>query len=274
MNLYSTLLKEINGLNIQEPLAIAKYLYIRTGQLFDYHPLYPVESEQNQEKIYNQTINIENVTTQYIVCSSWAKMYNDLLTRFGIGTRLIREGEHARVVFQIDKDLYFADLTLGVIDFANTKIGLPTQNFSGNMVKINEVDEKVSYPSMTFQKIEEWKEMVHTKNECINYTTYFEEIKKLLQHYQLIGVMSRQKLVRLLLEQLTNNSCTFRVKHQFFYNLSEERRKHIYQYQEQGTDTQYLVGEKGIRRIEMEELEDIANNYQHSSNRLHLNIRK
>ena len=71
MNVIATLEKELKD-RIWTPDEIARYLYIRSGELFSYDPRYYYADDDLKREILNRKINLENVTDFRVVCTSWA----------------------------------------------------------------------------------------------------------------------------------------------------------------------------------------------------------
>ena len=100
MDLARDLEEEIKNLNLTDELSIARYIYIRTGELFDYSMAYlatdysnPIEVKRSDEIKY-QKIDIHHVLDFNLVCTSWAYLYVDLLTYFGIKAEVIDSNYH------------------------------------------------------------------------------------------------------------------------------------------------------------------------------------
>ena len=51
MNLASQMEQEMSALQLYQPFDIARYLYIRTGQMFEYHPFYSYADKEMQDGI-------------------------------------------------------------------------------------------------------------------------------------------------------------------------------------------------------------------------------
>lgn len=132
MNLLELLRKEIVSHNITEPLKIAQYIYVRTGELFEYDPLWLFATKEEKEIIKNKKIDIENVTDFKIVCFTWARMYTRLLHAFGIVARVKNIPEtdkkeaHANVEVLINGNTYIADITALNKDLECIKFGMDT----------------------------------------------------------------------------------------------------------------------------------------------------
>ncbi len=133
MNLLEKLYEEKELLNLKDNLTIAKFLYIRTGELFRYDETFYTyrTGGKKQRKIFYKEINIQNVQEFRFVCASWAKMFVDLLTAFNISAKYIEMDDywHAYVKIFIERKVYIADITTGFEDIVNIKFGMQICNF-------------------------------------------------------------------------------------------------------------------------------------------------
>ena len=110
MDLVVKLKQEIEKLQLQNSLEIAYFLYIRTGEIFEYDPRWEVASDKEAKQIFEKKIDIHNISSFKIVCSSWAYLYADLLQEFNIPAEVIGK-RHLKVKFWIEKEEYIADIT-------------------------------------------------------------------------------------------------------------------------------------------------------------------
>lgn len=113
MDLIKILKYELSELQLTDKFQIARYIYVRTGELFNYDPLYEILDCNDQEEkfeLINKRVDIHNVTDFNIVCYSWANMYKDLLSEFGINAKVIESPFHSHVIFSINDKKYTADL--------------------------------------------------------------------------------------------------------------------------------------------------------------------
>lgn len=134
MNLLEILRQEITDLGLKDKLKIAQYIYRRTGELFEYDPLWIFSSQEEKKPLKNKRIDIRNVTDFDITCFSWAVLYNELLHAFNIVSKVkyVKETEtdqepsHAYVEVYLDGQVYKADLTASYTDMIGIKYGLDT----------------------------------------------------------------------------------------------------------------------------------------------------
>lgn len=157
MNLLEILREEITKLNITDKLEIARYIYIRTGELFEYDPIWNFGDFEEREEVKNKNIDITNVTDFKIICFSWARMYNELLHKFGIISKVkYTEGnrydentkrsykiiKHAYVEVFINGKIYRSDITATLKDFISIKFGYKTNHNCQAARKFNEINYK------------------------------------------------------------------------------------------------------------------------------------
>ncbi len=140
MNFLKQLKKEVHTLNLTDKLEIAYFIYRRTGEFFDYDPLYVYGTRKEKQQIIKKKVNIRNIKKREILCYSWAHMYAKLLNAFGITAMVtnIME-EHYYVIFWINNVKFSADLAFGYgTDIYAIKFGLPLHKFNSSSRKINE----------------------------------------------------------------------------------------------------------------------------------------
>ncbi len=141
MDLLGALKQEIASLGLTDKLKIAQYIYKRTGDLFEYDPLWIFSSVEERENLRKKKIDIRNVTDFDITCFSWAILYNELLHAFSIVSRVkyveeevfdpirkvsIKKPVHAYVEVFFNGRVYRADLTASYKDMIGIKYGLDT----------------------------------------------------------------------------------------------------------------------------------------------------
>lgn len=130
MDLFALLKKEVEDLYLTEELAIARYLYLRTGELFDYNPaFYTYNSEKKINKIFRQHMDIHHVQNFYLICTSWARLYVDLLEAFHISAQYVEKSHHAYVKFKVNHQTIVADLMNYFVDISKIKMGFTTSYF-------------------------------------------------------------------------------------------------------------------------------------------------
>jgi phosphoglycolate phosphatase-like HAD superfamily hydrolase len=170
MNLFELLKGELSALNITDKELVARYIYIRTGELFNYNPACEVADSQLLETMINEKINIYKITNFKLICYSWARMFKQLLNAFGIKAEEKKGFCHLYVEYEINNQTYVADLMKDYEDIFRIKFGLKTEN---NYQK--EVTEKTKQ-----SQIERWDKAIHYK-KGITTEKVLEELKKELK---------------------------------------------------------------------------------------------
>lgn len=134
MNLVELLKEEIAKLGLTNPLLIAQYVYKRTGELFQYDPLWLFASKEELSVLRKKDIDVYNIESFNLTCFSWSKIYHQLLTALNIPSdiKYIYRKEngdiptHAYVEVYIDNKAYLADLTASYQDMFRIKYGMDT----------------------------------------------------------------------------------------------------------------------------------------------------
>ena len=158
MNLASQMEQEMSALQLYQPFDIARYLYIRTGQMFEYHPFYSYADKEMQDGINQEKKDIFCIQDFYVTCFSWSQVYVDLLSYFGISAYKVVSNDHCRVVIELNGEMILADLMTASFDFYRTKIGLNTRDYVSKMpdfkLQLWETDRKIiPYPSIRMEAV-------------------------------------------------------------------------------------------------------------------------
>lgn len=125
IDLISVLEKEINTLNLNNnPYAIARYIYIRLGEIFYYDPQIFYATDEVRKKLKQKRINPYLVDDFNLICDSYAYLYHDLLKYFNISSEVIDRIDHVYVLLKIDNATILADLTTGNEDITRIKFSL------------------------------------------------------------------------------------------------------------------------------------------------------
>ena len=75
-------------------------------------------------------MDIRNIKTKNIVCTSWSKIYKDLLGEIGIEADIINTFRHRGVNFKIDNYDIYADATIDkYMDLSRVKHNVPVNRF-------------------------------------------------------------------------------------------------------------------------------------------------
>ena len=120
-----------------------RYIYLKLNQAVSYSDEYLSYQERffraNNNILYNDIFDIENMEQSNIVCSNWSQLYKDLLTEAGIDSNRItimgKEGSHKFIKIDMGNDnIIIADGMIsgigGYTDVVNAKLGLSTRGFT------------------------------------------------------------------------------------------------------------------------------------------------
>ena len=132
MNLLKLLEDEINTFGkTWDTFTKARYLYLRTCQLFEYDFRYVYGDKETKHEIYYRQFDIENMTNSWIICSQWAPIYKRLLNLIDLEGKIEAQKEHPFVEFDIEDYHIKADATWGA-DMSRVKFGSKTRNYGDN----------------------------------------------------------------------------------------------------------------------------------------------
>lgn len=254
MNLLELLQKEIADLKLTDLELIARYIYIRTGEILEYNPAYDVASKQGKRALSLEYFNIKKMHTRYIICHTWSTIYRDLLLAFGIKAIKIRKGDHSRVLYQIKNDYYMADMTTNHEDIYRIKFGLETKNNykikntkEENNQLIKHWDEQLGYikgmrteTALALLKKELQEKYPLEEDYLFQVYQIIQSIINIPRNIQM-GNVSGRKYIRFLLQLFLEDkyqSCTSKI-----YNLEQsiyiqaygmkcKNQSHFYFYQE------------------------------------------
>lgn len=253
MNLLSVVRAEINKYELKEPLEIAYYLYIKTGQIFKYNPACKFMDENEFEQAKQERIDIENVENFNVICFSWANMYVDLLKAFGIEAKVVGTDKHAFAKIVINGETYQADLTINGGEISLIKMGLRPFHFNQvvegkvdhssteklselyqsfcekgicskeTLIEMNKLEKALRYLYTIFnQKAKNSKEANEEYIYCV-----FKEIAKIMNNPEYkLGYVSGRRMIYLLLEKYI--SPDYKPNYTHFYNEDKTTFVEIY----------------------------------------------
>ena len=204
MNLLEAMKSEVLKLKLTDKLKIAQYIYIRTGELFEYDPLWIFSTPDEREALKYKRIDINNVNDFDITCYSWSRMYVELLQAFGIVARvkyvddnfygrqtltLEPSTTHAFVEIVLNGRIYISDLTASFKDLIAIKLGLDTfynsqlsKKFGEEKYQFSKVSEDIDrYRKSIKQALQIIKNKLDIKKAKQNNEEYIYKI------YELIG---------------------------------------------------------------------------------------
>lgn len=252
MNLFYLLQKELESKNISDPVLIARYIYIRTGELFEYNPSYDVVSLKQQQELTNENPDPQNITSFNYICYSWSNLYCSLLKLFGINAELVDKLCHRAVKYTIDNQEYYADLMKDFGDVFRIKFGLKTLNNypvgeENNKEQIvAEWDQKIGYrksikTEAVLEQLKQELQAKYPKEEDYIYNTY-KVVQYLLNVPRNgVGHVSGRNYIRYLLSFFLEDkfqSCTSRI-----YNVEKSIYIQVYGVQINGQSHFYLYQE-------------------------------
>ncbi len=149
MNIKEIILNEIKDKDWSK-LEIARYIYIRLGELLVFNPLYLCGSTGTKNRLFYEGIDVENLKDNKVVCSGWAKIYKELLEAVDI-TAMIAGNAHNYVLVSIDRTVIEADATAGSYsDLTRIKYGDELELFGDN--SFEEIDTYLSYKKGMYLK--------------------------------------------------------------------------------------------------------------------------
>lgn len=198
-------LKDKNNWSLEEK---ARYLYIRSCQLFSYDPRYQCDlfwkmyrKKKMEKEIVFKKIDLRNILDFKVVCSSYSEyVYNNLLEELLNIFVFVHKGKlngqfHEMNSFKIGKDVYHVDAT-GRGDIERIKMGLKTYSFRKsrqlkfwNDLNLKKVDKKIGYIEDEYYKKKLMQRINNLEREFYNLTSqnpFTEEINYFLYKMQVI----------------------------------------------------------------------------------------
>lgn len=283
MNLLNLLKLEIEEKGIlNDKFAIARYIYIRTGELFDYQPLYGIFPTKIQEDFNYERKDITDIRDWWIICYSWSRLYVDLLTAFNINAKVIEKGGHAKALVMIDGYDIVADLTTNFTDFYFVKFGFPTKNYTcekeGFEEEVGNVDKKIGY-SLDMPTDEVLKMF---KKEITNDSFSLDEMvenaflacKYYLDFHQIASI-SATRFILYFVNYVTNNIFKEQFLNTFVFDFRSNTRIDIFSI----NDCCYIYGMfDGVykfRKASLNEIKELDQEYEScNSNEMKLILKK
>ena len=285
MNLLELLKQELKTKNIIDKQLIARYIYIRIGELFDYDESYLFENWDEQQKLKESIVDKKQIIYFKLICYNWSKLYKELLNDFGIEAELVPDFGHQYVKYTINKEIYCADLTQDYEDIYRIKCGLPTiGNYPIYKSKqeqqniVNQWDKQIGYRknteimlSMLKKELQEKypnkEDYIYNSYKAVQYIMQFP--KERMEHTS--GRKYIHFLLKYFLEDLykycngkfysiENNifiqAYGVQLSNQFIYYLYRRKNKQGYSFQEVPKKTiKFLFQEKILKRAYTQELE-------------------
>lgn len=235
MNLASQMEQEMSALQLYQPFDIARYLYIRTGQMFEYHPFYSYADKEMQDGINQEKKDIFCIQDFYVTCFSWSQVYVDLLSYFGIFAYKVVSNDHCRVVIELNGEMILADLMTASFDFYRTKIGLNTRDYVSKMpdfkLQLWETDRKITpYPSIRMEAVFAMirKELAkRSQNDDELLCNSFDAISLLMEYFSL-GHVTGKKFLYATMNFFADNLYSEYGGTGTFYDISKQERVDIF----------------------------------------------
>ena len=293
MNLLKKLYEEKELLNLTDELTIARFLYIRTGEIFKYNKTFFTyrSGGKKQRKILNEKINIYDVQSFRFVCASWAKMFEALLKAFGISAEYVELDNfwHAYVLIYIGKKVYISDITTCFEDIVNIKFGLQLCNFyetsifkrllrnlnlyflCGEQKAMLEIDKKLKYYKGIYT--DEVLDMIKKEIYSVSYENDSKLIERVFEVVTLIINIERPNIDFFTGSKFLNKMLVFFLddlkiyrKHSTVYN--KQRNKFMEVIVSTYCDLEIFLYEKDKKgyfkfgKVSREEIKDRTDNYK------------
>lgn len=270
MNLLESVQEYIKFHQIKNKLEIARYLYIRTGELFEYDPFYAFANSLEAKIITKKKFDKKNIKEFYFTCTSWAYLYKDLLHAFNIPAKVVETESHVYVKIFIDGEVFLADITNNNEDLMRIKFKLKTlyqRRIAPIAPKVETIFDEMD--ENTYRRGRKTEIGIHNvseylmtiklklKNEKINYQedylyTTFKIIEQMLPSYKVenLGVVSGTKFIDYLLTEFKTEypfSCTRLYDRDTrncsqIYTMKRNGKEYFFSYNQ--VDGQYLLQEK------------------------------
>ena len=235
MDLTELFEKEMAELEIYEPFEIARFLYIRTGQLFEYSKLYSFLDAFKRAELDAEQKDIFCIENFEVICFSWAQLYVDLLKYFQISAFLIESFNHKSVAIPMKYYTIVADLTANVRDFFAVKIGLPTYHYMAESLdfsqRVAEADQKI-YCHMDIVDNLDLEKMRADLIQCSSnedefVMNAFQEVANLMERYS-FGEVTGRKFVEMVMNYLVGVYFTVKNSATIFYDVSKWERIDVF----------------------------------------------
>ncbi len=151
------------------------YIYVTLCKMFSYDCHFLFGSETEKKKIYNRKIDISNVDTFEIVCSSWCYIAKKLLKEIGIESEIKYDVlPHVYLIIDLNPYKIKMDPMKDGYDLTRIKIGSKSHGF-------NDLNHNMDFQ----EKIKKSADMIYKKydifaDECVNILQ--QELKRYSQN--------------------------------------------------------------------------------------------
>jgi len=174
MNILQILDDELKNTNWSQEQKL-RYIYIRSCQIFSYDSKYNfLESKKEKEHIGNKKIDLENLTDNIVICTSYAREVLPKLINEILGIDCNETGNaHRWNISQIGERIMLLDATASW-DLQRVKMGLTTYGYRpmtkeyNFQKKLKEIDKDIGYIAEDYKN-----KIIETRNSKL-----FEEYLK------------------------------------------------------------------------------------------------
>ena len=244
MNFKEQIFQEIKDKNYKDKFLIARLLYIRTGQFFEYHPYYRILSSEAKDVENKKTVEhyITKTTEKYIICSTWARIYSYFLNCFNIENTIEDNGLHAFVFLKVNNIWILADMTAECEDISRIKFGFSTSEYiceddepQDFKKEIRKVDRQIHYCSKKY--VDEW--LLEKKEKLVQKTLQekFYLLGQMINGKKNVGTLSASIIIektfsmindKRFLELVKKKCLIEKGKRIVFYQFQEDNQYHNY----------------------------------------------
>lgn len=162
--LVSVVMQNVEALN--NPLAKARAIYLNLAKVLCYDEHAPAYNQNldnpTMQDIYFKNTSDITLSNNRVTCNTWALVYTEFLKMVGIDAKVVGNGKHKKVEFEIENTIYTADATNSFLDkdniylndFTRIKLNSPTYGFNGED-KLD--DQQIGFnPSSIVEQYEEF----------------------------------------------------------------------------------------------------------------------
>ena len=200
MNILVLLNEEIKNKNwtLEEK---ARYLYLRSCQLFSYDPRYEFCDEKTKEQIRNQTIDLENLETNWVVCTSHGReVISEIMIELLNLETSLEGNNHLWVKLKATDHREIKLDSTAQLDLARVKMKLSTKGYISITKdytfyeKLEKIDRKICYIEDDYEEkhikrqkenlLEDFYSQKYSENSITNSLVYrLFRLKMMLKDY-------------------------------------------------------------------------------------------
>ncbi|MBQ6687546.1 MAG: hypothetical protein IJN03_03380 [Bacilli bacterium] len=195
--LVSVVMQNVEGLN--NPLAKARAIYLNLAKVLCYDEHAPAYNQNldnpTMQDIYFKNTSDITLKNNRVTCNTWALVYTEFLKNIGIDAKVVGNGKHKKVEFEIENTIYTADATNSFLDkdniylndFTRIKLNSPTYGFSG---KDKLDDHQIGFnPSSIVEQYEEFSKN-HYALSAMRLTTGNPEIDMIVSKLDYLSTLA------------------------------------------------------------------------------------